>query len=315
MLSLAALCLLPSLALAQDYPSRPVKIIVGLAAGGVSDVVTRLYADTVTKATGHQFVIENRPQGSGSAAASAIQTADPDGYTLYVLAAAQHATIPAMGSAPYDPIEGHQPVTVLFSIPTLMTVPADSPAKDLKGLVVLAKSKPGGLSIGSPGLGTPSHLSGAKLVSVLGASAQFVHYRGAAPMLNDLLPGRLDAAVLSTLTGKPHLVDNKIIALSSDGMQRWPAMPSVPVLRELGLENATIATWFGLVAPPKTPPAIVQKIQQAFVAASRDKALNARLEDNGLATLTSSPSEMRAMMVKANSEIRELVVALGLNKQ
>lgn len=313
--ALAALLSFSTPSSGQEFPSRPITIIVGLAAGGVSDVVTRLYAETVSKMTGYKFVVENRPTGSGAVAAAALQTAQPDGYTLYVLAAAQHATIPAMdASAPYDPVKGNQPITLLFSIPTLVIVPSDSPANSLTDLTALAKTKSGGLNVGSPGLGTPSHLSGAKLMALTKTPSQFVHYRGGAPLLTDLLPGRIDAAVISPMTAKPHLLDKKIKALSSDGAERWASFADVPVLRELGLEDATIATWFGLVAPPGTPEPIVSKLNAAFVAASKDPELRKRLNDNGLGIVTSTPKEMSVLIAKATTDIADLVGSLGLRK-
>lgn len=311
-----ALTTVPSVATASEYPTRPITIIVSLAAGGVSDTVTRLYAETITKQTGYNFVVDNRPTGSGAVAAAALQNAAPDGYTVYVLAGAQHTTIPAIGNVvAYDPIKGNQPVTLLFSMPTLLTVPADSPIRSLSEFVDYAKKRDGGLTVGSPGVGTPAHLSGAKLLSAVKAPVQFVHYRGGGPMLTDLLASRLDAAVLSSMTAKGHLQSKKLVALSSDGAERWRGFNEIPILKELGLADATIATWFGLVVPPATPSPIVRKLNEMFVNASKDAALQRRLLDDGLLVVTSTPDEMRQLLQNANTEINELVRTLGLNKQ
>lgn len=320
MMRIIALCLVllglsQSASLADEYPSRPVVIMVGLAAGGVSDVMTRVYADVVSKKIGQSFVIENKPTGSGSVAAAALQTAPPDGYTLLVFPIAQHATIPVLEKGvSYDPVKGNQPITLLFSIATLVVVPADSPIHSIKELAEYAKKKPGGLSFGSPGLGTPAHLSGAKLMDAIKAPAQFIHYRGAAPMLTDLLPGRLDAAVLSSLTARPYLVDKKLRAIVSDATEKWPVAPEIPLLRDVGLRDASLPSWFGLAAPPGTPPAIIKKFNAAFVAASKDPDLRRRIEDNGLTVVTSTPEEMQAVIVKDNADIAQLVRSLDLRK-
>lgn len=310
-----SLCGSPPQARAEDYPSHPIVIIVGLAAGGVSDVMTRFYADVVSRKVGQRIQIENRPQGSGVVAAAALQSATPDGYTLMVFPIAQYAGMPAMvKDVSYDPVKGNQPITPLFSIASLIVVPADSPANSLSDLVELSKKKAGGLSFGTPGLGTPAHMSGAKLMEAIKAHVQYVHYRGAAPMINDLLPGRLDAAVVSSLTARPFLQSKKIKALVSDATEKWPVAPEIPLLRDVGLHDASVPSWFGLAAPPGTPAAIINKLNEAFVAASKDPKLRQRIEENGLTVVTSTPKEMEAMMVKDTADIGQLVKALDLHK-
>lgn len=315
-LGFALLCASTSQSRAQEYPSRTITIIVGLAAGGVSDLMTRFYADVVSKKIDQKIVIENRPQGSGAVAAMALQNAAPDGYTLLVFPIAQHATIPALNkNVSYDPVKGNQPISLLFSIATLVVVPADSPIKSVNQLADFAKKKEGGLSFGSPGLGTPAHLSGAKLLDTLKVPVQYVHYRGAPPMMTDLLPGRLDAAVVSSLTAKPFLLDKKIRALISDASEKWPVAPEIPLLRDIGLAEATLPSWFGLAAPPGTPPAIIKKLNEAFVAAGKDSELRRRIEESGLSVETSTPEAMAKMMIKDNEDIAQLVNRLNLQKQ
>lgn len=312
---LATLAVLSGRAVAEDYPTRPITVLVGLAAGGVSDVMTRIYADYVSKKLGQSMIVENRPTGSGAVAAAALQSAAPDGYTLLVFPIAQHATIPALEKkVTYDPIKGNQPITPLFAIASMIVVPESSSAHTLAQLTDYAKSKPGGITFGTPGLGTPAHLSGAKIMQAIKAPAQYVHYRGAAPMLNDLLPGRLDAAVLSSLTARGYLKDHKLRALVSDSDKRWASAPDVPLLSDLGLADARLPSWFGIAAAPGTPPAIIDKLNKAFVEASQDPKLRQRIEDNGLTVVTSTPGEMQAMIVKDSAAIVELVHALNLKR-
>lgn len=310
------LCLPFTTVFAQTYPSRPITILVGLAAGGVSDVMTRIYAASASKRLGQPIIIENRPTGSGAVAASALQSATPDGYTLLVFPISQHASIPAMDSnVNYDPLKGNQPITLLFSIATLVVVPANSPINSLADLIEFARKKSGGLNIGSPGLGTPAHLSGAKLMSATESPVQFVHYRGAPPMMSDLMGGRLDAAVVSSLTAKPFLLDNRIRAIVTDAIEKWAVAPQIPMLKDLGLAKAGLASWFGLAASPGTPKPVIEKLNKAFVEAANDPDVRTKIEDSGLTVITSTPEEMARMMVSDTADIEKLVHALDLRKK
>src|SRR5262245_25862135 len=145
---------------AQDYPNRPITLMVGLAAGGITDVTARLYADAASKITGQRITVENRTGAGGGVAAAAVQNAAPDGYTLLVFSGSQHATVPAVGTAGYEPVKGFAPVTFLFNSVVVLAVPSDSPAKTMAELHDLGRKKPGGLTFGTPGLGSPSHQIG-----------------------------------------------------------------------------------------------------------------------------------------------------------
>ena len=303
-------------ALGQEYPTRPITLLVGLAAGGVSDVMARIYAEEVSAILKQRVIVENRPTASGAHAASAVQNSAPDGYTLLIFSAAQHVTIPAINeSATYDPIRGVQPITLLFDVATVVAVPVASSVSSFQDLLSYGKSKPDGLTFGSPGVGTPSHLTGAKLMSATGTPAQYVHYRGGAPMMADLLPGRLDTAVLSTPLAKPYLQDNRLRAIALDAPARWSAIPDVPTLAELGLGEATVAGWFGLATTPGTPQHVVSKLHAAFTAAARKDELVRRVVENGLAVRTTTPDEMSRLLLKEAAAIGALVRSLGLVKR
>ena len=300
---------------AQDFPVRPITLLVGLAPGGVTDVMARIYADPVSKIIGQKVIVENRPAASGAVAATALQHAPPDGYTLLIFSGSQNATIPAIeANAAYDPVKGAQPITLLFNIATIVAVPANSTVNSFSELIALGKQKPGGLTFGSPGVGTPAHLISAKLMTMTKTPVQFVHYRGGAPMMADLLTGRLDVAMLSTPLAKPHLLGKQLKALAIDGPGRWSLIPDVPTLQELGVGDASVAGWFGVAAAPGTPPAIIGKLHDAFTAAARDPDVKRRIEENGLTVATSTPEEMGRLMVKEAADIAQLVRTLGLRK-
>ena len=322
---------------AESFPARPITLLVGLAPGGVSDVMARVYAEAAGKILGQPIVVENRPAASGAVAAAALQHSPPDGYTLLVFSGSQNATIPAERpcrlcrrsvfsgsqnatipaiepSAAYDPVNGAQPITLLFNLTTVLAVPAESSANTFAELLALGRNKPDGLNFGSPGLGTPSHLMSANLMEITKTPAAFVHYRGGAPMMTDLLAGRLDVAAISTPLAKPYLAGKKLKAVAIDGPGRWSLIPDVPTLQELGVGNASVAGWFGVAAAPGTPQPIIAKLHDAFIAAAHDPTVIQRIEENGLTVVTSTPEEMGQLMANEAAEVAQLVHRLGLSR-
>src|SRR5215475_6638607 len=279
----------PGPAQADDFPSKPVTIMGGLAPGGITDVTARLYAEVVARNTGQRITIENRPAAAGALAAAAVQNAIPDGTMLLVFSGSQHATVAAMGSAPYEPVKGFSFITVLFNSVVAFVVPPDSPARTLDELFELGRKRPGGLSMGTPGLGSPSHLLGARVALAANAPLQSIHYRGGAPMLADVLTGRVDFAVVTLSTSRAFLADKRLRALAFDTEQRWSALPDIPGLAELGYGNEKVAQWFGVAGPAGMPPAVVEKLREEFVKASVDPELQKRLAENGTLIVTSTP--------------------------
>jgi tripartite-type tricarboxylate transporter receptor subunit TctC len=311
----ALLCAALSPAGADEPLNKPITIMVGLAPGGITDVTARLYAEIVGRNLGQRITIENRPAAAGALAAAAVQNAPPDGSMLLVFSGSQHATVAAMGSAPYDPVKGFAFITVLFNSVVAFVAPPDSPAATLDELFEIGRKKAGGLSMGTPGLGSPSHLLGARVALAAKAPLQSIHYRGGAPMMGDVLTGRLDFAVATLSTSRAFLVDKKLRALALDADTRWAGLPDVPVLAELGYGKEKVANWFGVAAPAGTPPAIVTKLREEFVKASRDPELEKRLAENGTLIATSTSEEMRAMMVAEVATMETLVKTLNLRQQ
>src|ERR1043166_1215182 len=231
---------------AQDYPSKPITLMVGLAAGGITDVTARLYAEGVWKSIGQRVTVENKTGAGGGVAAAAVQNATPDGYTLLVFSGSQHATVPAVGNAPYDPVKGFSPITYLFNAVVVLTVPADSPVKTMKEMHEWGRKKPGGLTFGTPGLGSPPHLLGAKILMADKVPFEAVHYRGGAPMMADLVTGRVDFSWPTLSTSRTFISEKKLRALALDADKRWGPLPDVPTLDELGFGKEKVASWFAL---------------------------------------------------------------------
>jgi tripartite-type tricarboxylate transporter receptor subunit TctC len=289
--------------------------MVGLAAGGITDVTARLYADGVARLSGQHVTVENRAGAGGGLAAAMVQNATPDGYTLLVFSGSQHATVPAAGKAGYDPVTGFAPVTFLFNSVVVLTVPAESPAHSMKELHELGRKKPGGLTFGSPGLGLPSHLLGARILLADNVPFETVHYRGGAPMMADLITGRVDFSWPTLSTSLPYLGEKKLRALAIDSDVRWPRLPDVPTLVELGFANERVASWFGVAAPAGTPPDIVARLNALFIKASQDPELKRRIYQNGTPIVTCTPEEMGRAMEQEWQTMQQLAKTLNLRPQ
>jgi tripartite-type tricarboxylate transporter receptor subunit TctC len=317
LLALMAVLVIPGpAARAQDFPNRPITIVVGLAPGGITDVTARIYAEALSKGIGQRVVVENRQGAGGAVGAAAVQNAAPDGHTVLIFSGSQHVAVPAMAAtAPYDPINGFAPLTLLFHLATLVTVPVDLPAKDMAELFALGKKKPGGLTFGSPGVGTPSHMLAAVLGRATNTPMQFAHYRGGGPMMADLITGRVDFALASYTAAKGHFQAKKLRALAIDADKRWEGMPDVPTLTELGYGKEKVASWFGVAAPAGTPPAIVKKLNEEFIKASRDPDLVRRLKDNGSPIATTTPEQMAKLLKDEWEHTVQLVKMLDLKQK
>jgi tripartite-type tricarboxylate transporter receptor subunit TctC len=310
----AALALSATAALAQDYPNRPITLMVGLAAGGITDVTARLYAEAVSKRIGQRVTVENKTGAGGGVAAAAVQNAAPDGYTLLVFSGSQHATVPAVSNASYEPVKGFSPITYLFNSVVVLTVPADSPAKTMAELLEIGRKKPGGLTFGTPGLGSPSHLLGAKILLADKVPFEAAHYRGGQPMMADLITGRVDFGWPTLSTSRAFLADGKLRALALDADKRWAQLPNAPTLDELGYAKQKVASWFALAGPAGMPPALVNRIRSMFIEASKDPELQRRLSENGTPIISSTPEEMGKAMTDEWETMQVLAKTMNLRQ-
>ena len=309
---LAATLTASAAAVAQDYPSRQITIMVGIAAGGITDVTTRQYAAVVSKNMDENIIVENRPVAGGAVAAAAVQSAAPDGYTLLSVVGSQFSSVPAMGPAPYDPVKGFAPISLTFRLPTLLVVPMDSPARTVAELLAWGKTKPGGLLLASPGVGTPGHLLAAKIALATNTPIQYIHYRGGAPVMADLITGRVDFSLASFNSARSNMDAGKLRALAVDAETRLPALPDVPTLIEAGLSAYRVADWAGVLAPAGTPAAIVDRLNREFVTAAHAPELIAKLTENGNIVASSTPQEMSTLVADAVKDMEQLITTLGL---
>jgi len=299
---------------AENFPSRAVTIILGTTPGGISDTITRLYAQAASKELGQPIRIENRPTEAGFTTEATVKSAAPDGYTLFVFSAVQHAALSAIQRVPYDPAKLFAPVTPLFTMVNFLAVPSNDPANSVTELLAAGRSKQNGLAFGSSGLGSTSHLTAAQLALSSKTPINAVHYAGAAAMIGDLLAGRLDFTFVSSTVAAPYVRQGRLKLLAVDADTRWPDLPNVPTLREAGVDQPKVASWFALAAPAGTPANIVQRLHDAFARASRDPTVVKGLHDNGALVTIASPEEASAMVAREVSKTADLVETLNLRQ-
>jgi tripartite-type tricarboxylate transporter receptor subunit TctC len=275
-------------------------------------VTTRLYAGIVSSELGQPIRIENKASEAGATAAAAVKNAAPDGYTLLVFSGAQLAAIPAMQRVGYEPLKDFAPVTTLFTMVNLLAVPNGSPARSVAELMRLGREKSGGLAFGSSGVGTTSHLTAGLMTLSTGTPIKPLHYAGAAPMIADLVAGRLDFALVSSTVAMPYVMQGKLRLLAVDAAGRWPDLPGIPTLRQAGIDQPKVASWFALAAPAGTPESVISRLYDAFAAAARDPRLLQGLRDNGAELTLTTPEETASIMADESRKTAALVRALNL---
>lgn len=312
---LTASLLLGADAKAQDFPQRPVTFVVGFGAGGGTDINARIFAEVISRNIGQSVVVENRTGAGGAVAAAYVQNAAPDGHTLLIMSGLQHAYVPATQSkAMYEPIKGFAPVSIFFEMISVLSIPYDHPAKTIGGFIEQGKKKSGGVSLGSPGPGSPPHLFGALITEATGLPIQTVQYRGSSNFMTDLTSGRIDLAFPTYGLAQSFITEKKARALAVAADERWSELPDLPTLVEAKLVREMPAMWFGVVAPAATPRPIVQRINDAFQKAAKDPDLIRRINATGMAVRTSTPEAMGALMVSENAKVGALVERLNLKQ-
>jgi len=269
------------LASAQDnYPTRPVKIMIAFPVGGLLDTVSRVVGEKLSGLLGQQFIVEARPGAGGTIATAAVAKAEPDGYTIMMIND-NHALNPSVfKNIPYDGVKDFAPIGFVGSTPLVLTAHPSLPAKDVRNFVALAKEKPGTITYGSVGLGSASHLAGEMLSSVANIKLQHIPYRGGAPALVDLLAGHVNTIFLSPVSGLEYIKAGKLTGLALAATKRIEIMPDLPTMKEAGYP-VEASYWFGLVAPAGTPPTVLAKLEKALADVLAMPDVRKRLTDMG----------------------------------
>ena len=279
--ALALVGILAGPAFAQDnYPNRPVKIIIAFPVGGLLDTVSRIVGEKMSGLLGQQFIIEARPGAGGTLATAAVAKAEPDGYTVMMLND-NHALNPwVFKNIPYDSIKDFAPIGFVGYTPLVFAAHPSVPAKDVKGLVEIAKKDPGGLTYASVGPGSASHLAGEMLASAGNVKLQHVPYKGGAPALVDLLAGHVKTMFLSPVIGLQNIKGGKLTGMALAADKRLEILPDLPTMQEAGYPLEA-SYWFGLVAPAGTPPAILAKLEKALADTMAMPDVRKRLTEMG----------------------------------
>jgi tripartite-type tricarboxylate transporter receptor subunit TctC len=306
----------PIAARAQDYPTKPIRLIVVTAAGGLMDVAARVAADNLDKALGQRLVIENRTGSGGNIGAEAVAKAEPDGYTLGLIQLGNVAINPHVYTdMTFDPLVDLVPVAPVTTSAILVVANAKVPANDLKELIALAKQQPGKLSYGSGGAGTAPHLAGEMFKAAAGVDILHVPYRGVGPAVNDVVGGhiQLTFAGLGAVRAPVDAGLAKILAVAQS--QRLKAAPQYPTSAEAGLPGYEFATWFGIVAPKGTPAPVITKLVKHIHAMQDDPEVQRKLADGGLEALKETPEQFGARMRRDNDRFRDIVKAAKLKPE
>jgi tripartite-type tricarboxylate transporter receptor subunit TctC len=288
-----ALLLLPAPASSQEFPSKPIKLIVPFPPGGPNDIIARVVGQRMSELMKQPVVIDNRGGQGGVLGTDAVAKAAPDGYTIGIVSASSLVINPTMEKVPYDVAKDFAPVTLVTTVPEMLVVASNVAAKDMGELVALAKGQPGKLNFASAGVGGLPHLAGE--LFKLTAKIDIVHvpYRGAAPAINDLLGQQVQMAFLDLPVILPHIKSGTLRPIALGAPKRAPTSPEVPTTAEVGMPDLLIENWYGMIAPGGTPANIVSAINRVANEAMRDPQVAQKLAEQGLTVAGDTPEHFR----------------------
>jgi tripartite-type tricarboxylate transporter receptor subunit TctC len=315
---IAAACALLAAAgaTAQTYPVKSVRIVVGLAPGGTTDVVSRILAQRLGEAWGQTVVVDNRPGASGMIGGDLVAKSPPDGYTLLITPQTSIAVAPALyGKAPYDAARDFATISQVGSTPLLMVVHPSFPAQTFRDFVVMAKSRGNALTFGSGGIGSSPHMAGELLNARLGVRMNHVPYKGENPALADTIGGQIPIMFGNLPVAVPHVKTGKLRALANTSGKRSPLAPDVPTVAESGFPDFAIATWYGLLAPAGTPADLVARIQRDAAKAVNQPETHERLVSLGVDIVASTPEEFSRFLRGEIARYTKVVKDAGLKAE
>ena len=296
------LLLWPALAAAQDFPGRSIRLIVPFPPGGPNDIIARIVGQRMSELTKQPVVIDNRAGQAGVLGTDAVAKANPDGYTIEIVSASSLVINPTMEKVPYNVARDLAPVTLVVTVPEMLVVASNVPARNMAELVALAKAQPGKFNFASAGVGGLPHLAGE--LFKLTAKIDIVHvpYRGAAPAINDLLGQQVQMTFLDLPVLLPHIKAGTLRPIALGARQRAPTAPDVPTTAEVGMPDLLIENWYGMIAPAKTPDHIVAALNRIANEAIADPSVKEKLAAQGLTVAGDTPEHFRGFIA---SEIRK----------
>lgn len=300
----------------DDYPSKPIRLIVPFPAGGGADTFSRFFVPYLTSRLGQPIIIENRAGASGTIGTAMVKQVPANGYTLFYALEDTHALGPALMKNPgYDPVTDFAPISLLSNYQLVLAVNVDFPVKSVDDLVRLARTKPGALSYASWGYGSTAHIVTERFAREAVLDVLHVPYKGSAPVVVDLIGGQVHFALLPPALGIAYAKAGKVRALAVTGHHRMPALPEVPTLTEAGYPTATFVGWSGIAAPAGTPRAIIDRLNAAIRDAITEPAVVARWIDVGSEAIAGTPEEFAAVIQKDVAKYSQIVRDGGLAMQ
>jgi tripartite-type tricarboxylate transporter receptor subunit TctC len=307
-----SLLLMPVPVAAQDFPSKPIKLIVPFPPGGPNDIIARVVGQRMTELTKQPIVIENRSGQAGVLGTDAVAKAAPDGYTIGIVSASALVINPFMEKVPYDVVKDIAPVTLNVTVPEMLVVASNVPANNMAELIALAKAQPGKLNFASAGIGGLPHLAGE--LFKLTAKLDIVHvpYRGAAPAINDLLGQQVQMTFLDLPVILPHIKAGTLRPIALGAPVRSPTAPDVPTTAEVGMPDLLIENWYGMIAPGGTPEKIVAALNRITNEAMADPGVKAKLGDQGLTVAGDTPEHFRGFIESESKKWAKVIKDAGL---
>ena len=308
-----ALLAFPTQLSAQSYPAKPVRIVVGFAPGGATDIVGRLIAQKLSEASGQSFFVDNRPGASATIGAEFVARSAPDGYTLLIAATTSHSILPSlMAKLPYDPQRDYAPVSLLATSPLLLALHPSLPIRSVADMIKLARARPGQLSFGAGGTGTPPHMAGELFKQMAGVDMLYVPYKGEAPAITDLIGGQISLIFSNVVAVLPQVQAERLRGIAVNAAGRLPTLPEYPTVAESGLPGFVVDAWFGLVAPAGTPAETIARLNADTVRGMTQADVRERLAGQGLFVKTGSPAELAALMQSELVKWAKVVKAANL---
>ena len=306
------LLLLPALAAAQDFPTKPIRLIVPFPAGGPNDIIARVVGQRMSEIFKQPLLIDNRGGQGGVLGTDAVAKAAPDGYTIGIVSASSLVINPTMEKVPYNVGTDFAPVTLVTTVPEMLVVASNVPAKDMTELVALAKAQPGKLNFASAGVGGLPHLAGELLKLTANIDIVHIPYRGAAPAINDLLGQQVQMAFLDLPVLLQHIKSGSLRPIALGAPKRAPTAPDVPTTAEVGMPDLLIENWYGMLAPAGTPEAVVATLNRVTNEAMNDPQVKQKLADQGLTVAGGTSGHFRDYIASESQKWARVIKAAGL---
>ena len=289
LMTVTALLLMAAPAAAQNFPVKPIRMVIPFAAGGNTDIIGRSFSPKMAEILGQQIIVDNRGGAGGVIGTEAVMRAPPDGYTV-LMASAGHTINPAMfKKLPYDSVRDFTPMGIVADVPTAFIIHPSLPPKNLKEFITLAKARPNDIFYATAGIGTVGHLTAELLISTANIKLTAVHYKGSGPSMIDLVGGHVQMQLSSMPAAIPHVASNKLRMIAQTGEKRSPAAPTVPTMQEQGMKDFVVSSGFAMLGPANTPKPVVDRINAALVQALKDPKVSKLLLEQGAEPNGSTP--------------------------